>query len=73
MCLTSYFVLFCLPFFQSLLSIYHSLSISLFVCLPVLSNLGVVLGWCGWKMGGIGVVSGWFECNGLVRFGRLVV
>ena len=31
---------------------------------------GVVLGWRGWKMGGIGVVSGWFECNGLVRFGR---
>ena len=34
---------------------------------------GVVLGWCGWKMGGIGVVSGCFECNGLVRFGRWVV
>ena len=34
---------------------------------------GVVLGWCGWKMGGIGVVSELFECNRLVRFGRLVV
>ena len=34
---------------------------------------GVVLGWCGWKMGGIGVLSGWFECIGLVRFGRWVV
>ena len=38
-CLTSCFVLFCLPSVRSLLSIYHSLSIYLFVCLPVLSNL----------------------------------
>ena len=34
---------------------------------------GVVLGWCGWQMVGIGVVSGSFECNGLVKFGRWVV
>ena len=38
-CLTSCFVLFCLPSIRSLLSIYHSLSIYLFVCLSVLSNL----------------------------------
>ena len=30
----------------------------------------VVLGWCWWYMGGVGVVSGLFECNGLLRFGR---
>ena len=39
LCLTSCFVLFCLPSVSSLLSIYHSLSIYLLVCLPVLSNL----------------------------------
>ena len=38
-CLSSCFVLFCLLYVCSLLSIYHSLSIYLFVCLPVLSNL----------------------------------
>ena len=38
-CLTSCFVLFCLLSVHSLLSFYHSLSICLFVCLPVLCDL----------------------------------
>ena len=38
-CLTSCFVLFCLPSIHSLLSFYHSMSVYLLDCLPVLRNL----------------------------------